>query len=209
MWDILVSGALWANTQYAIRNTEYANTRYIVLAETMTKENRMFLTGTLIVAGTLFVGGKIVHKRREKRLVDRLLPLKMQSPSGKKIISRSSSSFSKIQADIQRLTGDRLGGVGPKRQQLDSLSALAEVETSNDERVLNRDIMLSGGLMGLTAIGSLGYPLFTLISVPGLIYLTISDIQSTYQAFLERKNRATALVESILAIGIVPKYSDK
>ena len=169
----------------------------------------MFLTGTLIVAGTLFVGGKIVHKRREKRLVDRLLPLKMQSPSGKKIISRSSSSFSKIQADIQRLTGDRLGGVGPKRQQVDSLSALAEVETSNDERVLNRDIMLSGGLMGLTAIGSLGYPLFTLISVPGLIYLTISDIQSTYQAFLERKNRATALVESILAIGIVPKYSDK
>jgi Cu2+-exporting ATPase len=162
----------------------------------------MFLTGTLIAAGTLFVGGKVLHKQRhqQKRLVDRLLPLNMRSEQ--KIISRSSSSFGQIQADIQRFTGNRLGGIRPKRHQVDS-SALAEVETSNDERVLNRNIMLSAALMGLTAIGSLGYPLLTLISVPGLIYLTISDIQSTYRAFLERRNRATALVESILAIGIL------
>lgn len=151
----------------------------------------MFLTGALIAGGTLFVGWKRLNRPYKKK------PSDDQSNSEEQSKNEFISNFSsdKMQMAIQWFTDNKRGET--------NRSDKVETDAENDELALDRNIALSAGLMGLTAIGSLGYPVLTLISVPGLIYLSVPAIEHSSNELFDNKKIGTALVESILAIGML------
>jgi len=67
------------------------------------------------------------------------------------------------------------------------------------ETELNRNIILSAGLMALSTGGALGYPLLTLLSLPGFIYLSVPILWRGYQELFKRRTIGAGVLDSVIA----------
>ncbi len=86
----------------------------------------------------------------------------------------------------------------PKKVIAQSISST--ITPKNDyETQINRNIILSTGLMALTIGGALGYPLLTWLSVPGLIYLEIPFIKRGYHELFKERKIGAATLDGVIA----------
>jgi Cu2+-exporting ATPase len=86
----------------------------------------------------------------------------------------------------------------PKIQ--DSSLETYQREISEEEEEINSYIAASLGLLGLTTLGSVSYPFFTLLSVPGLIYLSIPIFKDSYEDLFKERRIGTNLIDSLALI---------
>ncbi|WP_143308245.1 HAD-IC family P-type ATPase, partial [Candidatus Entotheonella palauensis] len=95
--------------------------------------------------------------------------------------------------------------VGAKRQeQLQDLDDTAEEPVlSPQEREINRRMVLSAGLAGLTITGALGFPLLTLISVPILIYQALPIAQGGYDELVKQRKVGSQVLDTLFMGGML------
>ncbi len=88
-----------------------------------------------------------------------------------------------------------------RKHEIKIKKSLGKTQPPKDsEVVINRNIILSAGLMGLTIGGALGYPLLTLLSIPGIVYLQIHFIQRGYYELFKKRNIGAATLDAVIAI---------
>jgi len=87
----------------------------------------------------------------------------------------------------------------PKKVIAQSISST--ITSKNDyETQINRNIILSAGLMALTIAGAFGYPLLILLSIPGLVYLSIPIWKRGYHELFNQRKIGAAVLDSVIAV---------
>lgn len=83
-------------------------------------------------------------------------------------------------------------------------STSAQPDISQEEQELNQRIRNALGLLGLVAVGSLGYPLLILVSLPFLLYQAIPIFQAGYDELTKKRkigsNVFAALIQGSMFI---------
>ncbi|MEK8020996.1 MAG: heavy metal translocating P-type ATPase [Candidatus Parabeggiatoa sp.] len=90
----------------------------------------------------------------------------------------------------------------PKKTIAQSVSSTKPItpRKKNDyETELNRNIILSAGLMVLSTGGALGYPLLTFLSLPGFIYLSVPILWHGYQELFKKRTIGAGVLDSVIA----------
>ncbi|ETX03873.1 MAG: hypothetical protein ETSY2_32080 [Candidatus Entotheonella gemina] len=165
----------------------------------------MVLIELSIAGGALYAGTKAYTKRRNKSPGANFL-----RPTKPHI-----SWYAKLRTALHQLTSrSHIGTNGhPAPQRLVS----AQVETNclatqsgsgvqprdEDEQVVNRNLALAAGLMGLTVAGHLGFPLLTLSSVPGLVYLEFTAVRNAYRQLVHDRRVGIAVVDAVLSSSLL------
>lgn len=79
-----------------------------------------------------------------------------------------------------------------------------EIISQNDYQAeVSKKLMLSLGLMGLTAVGALGYPLFSLLSIPGILYLMMPFFQRGYHELFKTRRIGAATLDAVICITLM------
>jgi Cu2+-exporting ATPase len=68
------------------------------------------------------------------------------------------------------------------------------------EAQINKNIILSAGLIVLTTAGALGYPLLILLSIPGFVYLSVPIWRRGYYELFNRRKIGAAVLDSVIAV---------
>jgi Cu2+-exporting ATPase len=85
-----------------------------------------------------------------------------------------------------------------------TVSSTNKITPKNDyEAEVNQNLILSTGLMGLTTVGALGYPLFTLLSIPGIVYLSIPFIRRGYQELFKKRRIGAATLDAVICSTLI------
>ncbi len=85
-----------------------------------------------------------------------------------------------------------------RHEQLSEISKAKEVkETSEAEKKIDRYLVISVGCLGLSSVGSRLSPPLSLLSVPGLVYLTSFFFKRSYDLIRQEGKVTVALVDSL------------
>jgi Cu2+-exporting ATPase len=96
---------------------------------------------------------------------------------------------------IQPLVGDS------QRQSIKAFfGETVENEKSEEEKEANRDLAISTTSFGLAMGGALFYPPFSLLSVPGWIYVSVPVFQKSYQSLSNNKKADVHTLSAVTAI---------
>jgi Cu2+-exporting ATPase len=152
----------------------------------------MFLTSMAIVGGMVIAGVKVYRERKKempstvatKQPIDKLPVLpKLNGP----VTANSEFKREKINPFFDR-----------RHEQLSEISQAEDVnETSEAEKKMDRYLTISVTCFGMTTVGSLLYPPLSLLSVPGLVYLSSFFFKRSYELIRQEGKVAVALVDSL------------
>lgn len=157
----------------------------------------MLLTGLIVATGAVYtaVGVRKRYQKRKRRML--FLPNENSTPS---------SFFRKTQETIQRYTGNTLIAFSGQRrhQQLQAISSAGQKpDISQAEQTINRNLAVASGLLGLTIVASVGYPLLTMLSLPGFLYLYIPIFQRAYRQLTQERRIGMAVLDTVIASGML------
>lgn len=153
----------------------------------------MLLTGLVISGGALYTGVRLYKKGRKGRKGERLIQVLQ---AGEESDNKATSRNFQINL-LSPFLGER------RDQQLQEISSdVTKREISDDEKANNRKLFLSLTLLGLTT-GGMVYPVLSLLSIPGLVYLSLSFIQDGYNMLVKERRVGVAVVDAVFSISIL------
>ena len=159
------------------------------------------LLSTIIMGGALYAGSK-AYKERQKRKKKpwTFVALKMERKRLAKRARQEKRSLLTIEilpkmpsVILTRLSQEKISplfllsgfaNVEARHQQLKELSSGAdESEISEREKKVNRDLMISTVSLSFATAGALLYPSLSLLSVPGILWISIVCAQDALDSF--------------------------
>ena len=86
----------------------------------------------------------------------------------------------------------------------ESVNDVADFPSAPDldeiDKVVTRDLLYSTALVGLTTVGALVNPIFSLLSIPGLIYLQIPYLKAGYHELAKERRIGLGVLDSTITI---------
>lgn len=142
---------------------------------------------------------KVSKKRRAKPALAEMLVPKQDKRSGE---IRSPSSFTSLSKSVlAKISGKTKQSKDRRHQQLKELSGTNEIELSEVEKKINRNLALSLSSLGLITTGSLLFPPLRLLGLVPLTLAVFPLLQRTYNLVTKEKKIGVPLVESISIAG--------
>lgn len=183
----------------------------------------MFLTSVTIAGAALLAGTK-VYKEKQKLVprnegkkatpwiyyTEKMNKKHVPRHEGKGLARRSkrqklSSSLMAVQGaikGIQKQTSSIMLAPSLRSQQLKEVSA-QETSINDSEQVTDKRLKLTLSSLALTTAGALFYPPLSLVSVPGLIYLSIPSFKESYDVIVKEKKTNMAVTNAVLTTGLL------
>ncbi len=130
----------------------------------------MFITGT-IIAGCIYTFGKELHEKHSKKTQQLSRHLRSNSQEEEEAPKLIDSFISSIRQD--------------KREQ--QLQQFGSIEKSEEEKAIDRDLVLSAGLMGFTLMSYVVYPPLLILAIPPAIYSALPFTKRAWKALTEER----------------------
>lgn len=138
-----------------------------------------------VLGGALYTGACLYEKGREW-----LRPIFKDTEKQRGGESSASDSLhSKTQAAVRQLKT--------------ASSSLDKLIANSDAQIVNGKFTLALGSLGLTSIGLLGYPLLTLLCIPGLVFFVGSFIYSAIRQLIEKRRPGMAVIDAVITSALL------
>lgn len=162
----------------------------------------MLITKQMIATSSLYIGSKLGQKRHKKNQLF-LKPAAhhdLQQP----VLPLSLSGT--LKQASQRYLSDTSGTFLPifgktRRQQL------SEIASTNDEltnkkvdQQINLNLTIASASAAFSAIGALGFPLFSLLSLPGLFFISVFGLIDAYKSLTQKRRLNVDCIVAIVRV---------
>jgi len=176
------------------------------------------LLSTIITAGALYAGTKAYKERQKKKKkpwafyaerMERNRVAKRRDRRNRPLLSTEiPSQIASAQAALANFSFKKIRLPYPRRlnarsQQLEEISSVADENKISEEQKLNLNLAISCASLTLATAGALLYSPLSLLSVPGICWITGVAYQNAYQSFKEGRGIGINAFDVIFFAGTI------